>query len=261
MRDWIVQNRQWLFSGAGISIIGASLWLLKKLFRVEPKTPQPAPISNSVVQAPVISVAPVFNLPHVEASPQPVPQKPPAPPEPNLVFCQIQSPHLYRVMDEFCARVSQGMENSFPRFHGIVAEIMNASKPVAAVGPARNIKAELAIQLDDREEIFGPLAWTDTNCNTVSIEMGNTAHIILAAFLASRFANPPGEWTVPINRRPRTDVLPGANKIELRRLEKRGEVSVQLRILQPESGKTLRIFEGLCRWGNNDQEPEFMFGP
>jgi hypothetical protein len=81
MRDWIVQNRQWLFSGAGISIIGASLWLLKKLFRPEPKPPQPAPINNnSVVQAPVISVAPVFHLPH-QASPPPEPTPTPPPTE------------------------------------------------------------------------------------------------------------------------------------------------------------------------------------
>jgi hypothetical protein len=48
------------------------LWLFKKLFRPEPNNPQPAPISNSVVQAPVISVAPVFHLPH-QASPPPEP--------------------------------------------------------------------------------------------------------------------------------------------------------------------------------------------
>jgi hypothetical protein len=78
MPDWIVQNRQWLFSGAGISIIGASLWLLKKLLRPEPKTPQPPPINNSVVQAPVISVAPVFHLPHQASSPpEPTPTLPP----------------------------------------------------------------------------------------------------------------------------------------------------------------------------------------
>jgi hypothetical protein len=80
MRDWIVQNGQWLFSGAGISIIGASLWLLKKLFRPQPKTPQPAPINNSVVQSPVISVAPVFHLPH-HASPPPEPTPSPPPTE------------------------------------------------------------------------------------------------------------------------------------------------------------------------------------
>jgi|GEM_PF-6210127 len=68
MWDWIVQNKQWVFSGAGVSIIAAVLWFLNKLLRPEPKTPTPA--SNSVVQAPVISVAPVFHLPHAAESPQ-----------------------------------------------------------------------------------------------------------------------------------------------------------------------------------------------
>jgi hypothetical protein len=256
MRDWIVQNKEWLFSGAGIAVLAAAWWILKKIVRPESRITLATPANTSVVQAPAISVAPVFNLPHVEANPQ---RSAPALalPEPNLVFCQIGFPHLYRIGDEFRAHVSEGLENPFPKFRGIVAEIMNASKPDGSVGPAKKIKAELAIQLDDREEILGPLTWTDTNCNTVSIEMGNPAQIILVVAKKAE----PGEWKVPINRRPRTDVLPGANKIELRRFEKRGEVNVQLRILQPDSGRTLRIFEGMCRWGKNDQEPEFMFGP
>jgi hypothetical protein len=135
---------------------------------------------------------------------------------------------------------------------------MNASKTDASVGPARNIKEELVIQHGDRQEIFGPLAWTDATSHKVSIEMGNPAHVVLAAYLASRFA-PPGEWMVPVNLRPAAYVLPGANKIQLKRLDRCDEVEVQLRILQPESGRTLRIFNGKCRWGRNDQTPDFTF--
>jgi pyrimidine deaminase RibD-like protein len=179
-------------------------------------------------------------------------------PEANLVLCQIGFLHLYRTGDEFrVAHVSEGSEGPFPRFHGIVAEIMNASKPGSSVGPAKNIKAELATQLASREELLGPLTWIDTTCNTISIEMGNPALILLAVAKKAE----PGEWKVPINRRPRADVLPGANKIELRRLEKRDEVNVQLRILHPDSGRTLKTFEGAYRWGENAKDPEFRFGP
>jgi hypothetical protein len=78
MRDWIIQNRQWLFSGAGISILVVLWWFLKKLFHPEPN-PVPAPANNSVTQAPVISVVPVFNLPS-QASPlqEPKPESAPA---------------------------------------------------------------------------------------------------------------------------------------------------------------------------------------
>jgi hypothetical protein len=257
MWDWIVKNKEWVFSGAGVAAFTSVWWVAKKLFSPEPRTALAAPMSNSMVQAPAINVAPVFNLPQVGASSQPVSQKPPEPAEPNLVFCQIGFPHLYRVGDEFVTHVSAGSENFFPRFRGIVAEIMNASKSEASVGPAKKIKAELAIQLDDREEILGPLAWSETTCNTVSIEMGNPAQIILAVVKKAG----PREWKVPINRRPRTDVLPGDNKVDLRRLERRGEVNVQLRIIQPESGRTLRIFGGIYRWVKSDQDPEFIFGP
>jgi hypothetical protein len=189
----------------------------------------------------------------------PQPDKPPARPDPNLRLCQIGSQNLYRIGDEFCARVSQGMENSFPRFRGIVAEIMNASKPDASVGPAKNIKAELVIQVDGQEEILGPLAWTDTNSNTVSIEMGNPASVLLAVYNVSKSPTVFSEWRVPVNLRSRPDVLPGANKIELKQLERRGEVNIYLRIIQPESGKTLRTFTGTCRWRKKDQDPDFTF--
>src|ERR1039458_863538 len=33
MWDWIAQNKQWLFSGAAISLITAAAWFLKKLFQ------------------------------------------------------------------------------------------------------------------------------------------------------------------------------------------------------------------------------------
>jgi hypothetical protein len=251
MRDWIIQNRQWLFSGAGIAALSILWWVVKKFGRSG--TPAPQAI-NSVVQAPAINVAPVFNLPHAEATPKSLPA--PASIEPNLVYCRMSFSHLYRVGDEFCGNVSDRLENSFPRFHGIVAEIMNASKPDASVGPAKNIKAELAIQTDDREEILGPLTWSDTDCNTVSIELGNPGRIILAVAKKAE----PGEWKVPINHRPRIDVSPGGSKIELRRLEKRSEANVQLRILHPESGRTLKTFEGTYRWGENAKDPEFRFG-
>jgi hypothetical protein len=31
MLDWINQNKQWLFSGAGITVVAAVWWLIKKL--------------------------------------------------------------------------------------------------------------------------------------------------------------------------------------------------------------------------------------
>lgn len=71
MWNWIVQNKQWVFSGAGILIITALWGIVKRVVRREPSPlPAPQPTSNSVVQAPVISVAPVINFPHQASAPQ-----------------------------------------------------------------------------------------------------------------------------------------------------------------------------------------------
>jgi len=71
MWNWIVQNKQWVFSGVGILIITALWGIVKRVVRREPSSlPASQPTSNSVVQAPVITVAPVINLPHQAAAPQ-----------------------------------------------------------------------------------------------------------------------------------------------------------------------------------------------
>lgn len=70
MLDWIGQNKQWVFSGAGITVLAAVWWFLQKLLRTK-SYPAPASINNnSVTQAPVISVAPVINvIPHQAEQP------------------------------------------------------------------------------------------------------------------------------------------------------------------------------------------------
>jgi len=69
MLEWISQNKEWIFSGAGIAVLAAMWWLVKKLSR-SASSAAPTSISNSVNQAPVINVAPVFNVPPHAAQPQ-----------------------------------------------------------------------------------------------------------------------------------------------------------------------------------------------
>jgi hypothetical protein len=75
MWHWITANKEWLFSGAGISILAAGWWFLKKpsLFGASPvpAAPTPSPVqqtnTNSVIQSPVINV----NLPLSDPKPEP----------------------------------------------------------------------------------------------------------------------------------------------------------------------------------------------
>lgn len=54
MWQWIAQNRQWLFSGVAISVIGVAVWLLKKLFQRHDAPPK-LNINVSPTISPVIS--------------------------------------------------------------------------------------------------------------------------------------------------------------------------------------------------------------
>jgi hypothetical protein len=57
---WIVANRQWVFSGAGISILAAAWWSLRKMGLLGSNTAAPVQTNtNSVIQSPVIHI----NLP------------------------------------------------------------------------------------------------------------------------------------------------------------------------------------------------------
>src|SRR5258708_22429111 len=59
MWNWLAQNKEWVFSGVGLTVLAVGCWLVKRIFT---RTSARSPI-NSVTQAPVINVAPVFNLP------------------------------------------------------------------------------------------------------------------------------------------------------------------------------------------------------
>ena len=60
MWNWLAHNKEWVFSGVGLTVLAVGSWLVKRIFT---RTPAASPI-NSVTQAPLINVAPVFNLPH-----------------------------------------------------------------------------------------------------------------------------------------------------------------------------------------------------
>src|SRR6267143_486574 len=58
MWNWLVQNKEWFFSGAGLTALALIAWLVRKMLNRQP-SPLPA---NSVTQSPNITVSPVFNL-------------------------------------------------------------------------------------------------------------------------------------------------------------------------------------------------------
>jgi len=179
--------------------------------------------------------------------------------ESNLTLTATNSLLVHRIGDEFHKNVAIDMRGKFPQHEILVAEIKNASKPNKAVGPARSIKAELLVTVGDSPQTFGPLAWTGTISNTVSIEMADAKDAILAVRFTKGFvpASPRTLWQIPSNPRSRLDDAPGAERLTYRKLWTQEEVKIRLNLLHLKSGRTLRSFKGTCRWEND--VPVFRF--
>ena len=64
---WLTQNKEWLFSGIGITVFAVLFWLLRKLLGSSPAA-TPAMPSSALTQSPAITVSPTINLTQVTAA-------------------------------------------------------------------------------------------------------------------------------------------------------------------------------------------------
>jgi hypothetical protein len=76
MIDWVLNNRTWLFSGAGISALLLVLWLAKKLFPQDEKGGSANTINHSPTmnQFPTVNQSPVITI-NNSTGPPPVPSR------------------------------------------------------------------------------------------------------------------------------------------------------------------------------------------
>jgi hypothetical protein len=225
---------------------GAALLLILAAFVIARKPHLPsasdAMIKMSVYQGDTLTLREV-------TKPIPVLPPRPSPVEPNLRLGRVWRETLFRMRDDFFfrSRIDSAVLPSYATFHCIVAEIRNTA------GHARNIKAELAVE----RGIIGPLTWAEKESNTISLEIGDSAYILLAAYLHAPFTKT-SEWRVPVNKRRRGE-LPGATLIELTQWTQQNEGFVKLNILHPDSGTIIKTFDGAYQWPGGELEPKFTF--
>jgi hypothetical protein len=91
MWEWLTLNKQWVFSGIGVAVLGAIWWILRKIgARREPvtsnRTVTQSPIST-VTQSPTINI----NVPQAQAPvTQPPKQEPPATSPPPVARANLK---------------------------------------------------------------------------------------------------------------------------------------------------------------------------
>jgi hypothetical protein len=71
MWPWIVENKEWRFSGAAISVLGIIWWVFTKLRGSKREFQPTTAVANTVTQSPTITVSPTFNFPQEPRSAEP----------------------------------------------------------------------------------------------------------------------------------------------------------------------------------------------
>jgi hypothetical protein len=203
MWEWIVQNKAWVFSGAGVTALGVLWWLVTKFW---PK--REAAISTtqapSMSIAPVITMSPAINFPIEPRAPEPPKQvAPPAPavpvapkPRPNLSIEEIKIGKISLEGDIWTLRPnSRGWERQ-QRYRALLADISNV--PTDETHTA-NAAIRAAIRMDDggRQRTYSPLPWLEEFTNMVYLEAGGRKTVVLAVGEDSQI----GAWTFVLNHR------------------------------------------------------------
>jgi hypothetical protein len=176
MWNWLVQNKQWVFSGFGAAFVLSILgWLLRTFSR--PGEHPANASSQSLNQSPTINVSPTFNVPQSSLKRDeeaiPAPSETSAKLRPNLMCAGIRTTHLgfsNYVWDEFEA-------GDF----AAVATIANRPDEIGAA-PVFNVTAQIIFR-KDQEEVFHALgAWIGHFSNKADFRPGEQQRLLIAVF-------------------------------------------------------------------------------
>jgi len=206
MWEWIVQNKQWVFSGAGITVFGVLWWLVAKFW---PK--REAAISTTqaptTVQAPSTSIAPVITMnPTINfpiESPKPETPKqvaPPAPttpkPRPNLSIEATKIGKISLEGDIWTLKPNLVGWERPQRYRALLADISNVPSDEAHTATV-TIRAAIRMDYGGRQRTYSPLPWLEEYTNTVRLETGGRKTVVLAVGEDSRT----GAWSFVLNHR------------------------------------------------------------
>jgi hypothetical protein len=200
MWDWIVQNKQWVFSGAGVTALGIIWWLVTKIWKREPApaiTTTQAPNTNIT---PSIVMNPTINLGIEQPKPEPpkviLPPAPPATlkPRPNLCIEATKIGKISLEGDIWTLRPNP--RNQIRPNRALLADISNV--PTDETHTARaTIRAAIRMDYGGRQRTYSPLPWLDEFTNTVHLEIGARKTVVLAVGEDSKT----GAWTFVLNHR------------------------------------------------------------
>lgn len=196
MWRWLIQNKEWLFSGAGLAALSLVWWLLSKARTA--KRESLIPVAGTIAQSPVtlapVIISPTFN----NNSPQePGERRTPSPPtpeagpvaQPNLKVEAIKIAKLY--LEEGVWTLNQQKGTSY---RGLLVDVANV--PIAS-GKLKTVNIKASVTIGSRN--YSPLPWLGEFTNTVKLGPASRKSLVMAI----GNDEPLGPWYFVLNHRER----------------------------------------------------------
>jgi hypothetical protein len=198
MWGWIVQNKEWVFSGAGVTAFGVLWWLLTKFWPKRQAT-MTATQAPSMSIAPVITMNPTINFPIEPRLPEPPKQIiPPTPriaaPKPRPNLC-IEATKLGRISLEGNIW-TMFKPNRLKSYRALLADISNVPNDETHTAKAA-VRAAIRMDYGGQQRTYSPLPWLDEYANLVYLETGARKTVVLAVGEDSKT----GAWTFVLNHK------------------------------------------------------------
>jgi hypothetical protein len=242
MWQWMVQNKEWLFSGAGLTTLGVAWWLFAKLRRSnhEPEFAD----TNTVCQAPTISVSPTFNFSAPAAPETPKPETihatPVAVARPNLRIeaSKIGKPWL----QEDVWTLSPSEYLPMKRYKGLLLDVANvptASEKIKAV------KVKASLQVGTRN--YSPLPWLEEYTNAVRLEPAARKTILLAAGDDEQM----GPWYFVLNHRENHNTLKSPSRMDWTNMAPIPAHPLEILLVDVDSGELVARFRYVWTFDSN----------
>jgi len=207
MWEWVVQNKQWIFSGAGLTALAVVWWLINKFSPKHEAATSTTQVPNTVQSpnttiAPVITVSPTIqfrNEPHPELpKTAPLTRPPSTTPKTRHNLC-VEATKIGKVAlqgDIWTLNPNPVGWNRPQHYRALLADISNV--PTEDTHTARAaIRAAIRMDHGGRLRTYSPLPWLEEYRNVVHLETGGRKTVVLAVGEDSKT----GIWKFVLNHR------------------------------------------------------------
>ena len=237
MWRWLVQNKEWVFSGVGLTVLATIWWVLTKLL---PSRRGPSPGSaNSVTQAPTITVSPTFNISQEARTPEQVRQEPPAPVPASkaranlrVEATKIGKPWLQE--DVWTLAPDDLLPKK--RYKGLLADLANVPR---ASGNIKAVKVRASLTIGSRN--YSPLPWLAEYTNVATLQPAARKTVLLAA----GDDEPMGPWYFVLNHRERYTQAHHPSMMDWTNMAPINRLPMEIVLVDVDSGELVAKFEYL----------------